>query len=415
MRFVADFHIHSRYSRATSNALTVEELARWAKLKGIGLLGTGDFTHPQWLAELQERLRPTGDGFFAYQGARFILTTEVNTLFYRQGRAKNVHHVLLAPSFESVDRINRELARFGDLAIDGRPLLTMEAKQLVKIVQGIDPRCVIVPAHAWTPHFAIFGSNSGFDSVDECFEEETPHIFALETGLSSDPAMNWRLSRLDRYALLSNSDSHSARKIGREANVFDCPLEYDAMIDAIKQKDPARFLGTVEFFPEEGKYHFDGHRKCQARLSPQESRKARLRCPACGRPVTVGVMHRVETLADRPAGFVPPRAVPFTHLIPLEEIIADALGVGTGTQTVDKEYFRLLDKLGVEFDILLHTPEELLRKHAPPNVAAGILRVRRGDVHIEPGYDGEYGHISLFAPGEAVTSPVDAQGQMTLF
>ncbi len=415
MRFVADFHIHSRYSRATSNALTVEELAKWAKIKGIGVLGTGDFTHPQWLAELKERLRPTGDGFFSYQGVRFILTTEVNTLFYRQGRAKNVHHVLLAPSFESVDRINRELARFGDLALDGRPLLTMEARQLVKIVRGVDPRCVIVPAHAWTPHFAIFGSNSGFDSVDACFEEETPYIFALETGLSSDPAMNWRLSALDRYALLSNSDSHSARKIGREANIFDGPLTYDAMMDAIKQKDPARFLYTVEFFPEEGKYHFDGHRKCQARLSPADARQAHLRCPACGRPVTVGVMHRVETLADRPEGFTPPRAIPFKHLIPLEEIIADALDVGTGTQTVDKEYFRLIEQLGVEFDILLDTPEEQLRKHAQPRVAEGILRVRRGAVQIEPGYDGEYGHIRLFQPGEVVASPVDTQGQMTLF
>lgn len=412
MRFVADFHIHSKYSRATSSSLDADELAKWAKIKGIGLIGTGDFTHPQWLAALKEKLRPTGDGFFAYNGARFILTTEVNTLFYRQGRAKNVHHVLLAPSFESVDRINKELARFGDLGADGRPLLTIEAKQLVKIVLGADPRCVIVPAHAWTPHFAIFGSNSGFDSVEECFQEETPKIFALETGLSSDPAMNWRLSRLDRYALLSNSDSHSARRIGREANVFDCPLEYDALIAAIKSKDPARFLFTVEFFPAEGKYHFDGHRKCQARLSPADSRAAHLRCPACGRPVTVGVMHRVETLADRPEGYTPPRTVPFKNLIPLDEIIAAALGVGTGTQTVDREYMMLIEKIGTEFDILLHTPEEALRKHAQPKVAEGILRVRRGEVHIEPGYDGEYGTVRLFGETDAAPSP---EQQMTLF
>ena len=412
MRFVADFHIHSKYSRATSSALDADELAKWARIKGIGLLGTGDFTHPLWLAELKEKLQPTGHGFFSYRGATFILTSEVNTLFYRQGRAKQIHHVLLAPSFESVERINQELAAFGNLSSDGRPLLTMEAKQLVKIVRQADPRAVVIPAHAWTPHFAVFGSNSGFDRLEDCFQEELQHIFALETGLSSDPAMNWRLSRLDRYALLSNSDSHSARRIGREANVFDGPLEYDAMIDAIKAKDPGRFLFTVEFFPAEGKYHYDGHRKCRARLSPSESKRVNGRCPACDRPVTVGVLHRVDALADRPEGYTPARPIPFRNLIPLDEIIADALGVGTGTQTVDKEYFHLIDKVGTEFDILLNASEEALRQHAQPKVAEGILRIRRGEVHIDPGYDGEYGHISIFKEGETIAA---GEQQLSLF
>lgn len=409
--FVADFHIHSRYSRACSKDLCVPELAKWAKIKGIGVLGTGDFTHPMWLQELQETLRPTGTGLFEFEGARFMLTVEVNTLFYKRGKAHNIHHVLLAPSFEAVERINRELAQFGSLEIDGRPILQMEAWRLVEIVLGIEPRCVIVPAHAWTPHFAIFGSNSGFDSVEDCFEHQAKHIFALETGLSSDPAMNWRLTKLDRYALISNSDSHSARRIGREANVFNCELNYDAIVSALKTKDSSKFLYTIEFFPEEGKYHLDGHRNCKVRWDPQETRRQGFRCPACGRRVTVGVMHRVESLADRPEGTQPSGAIPFKHVVGLEEIIADALGVGTGTQTVDREYFNLIERCGTEFAILLKTPEEALRKAAPARVVDGILHMRQGRVHIEPGYDGEYGKVKIFAEGE----PASAEQQMTLF
>lgn len=279
---IADFHIHSRYSRATSKDLTVGELAKWAKLKGIGLLGTGDFTHPLWLQELKETLRDAGSGFYESGGIHFVLTAEVNTIFYRAGRAHQIHHVLLAPSFESVERINHELSSFGSLSLDGRPTLQMEAWRLARIVLGIEPRGLIIPAHAWTPHFAIFGSNSGFDVVEECFEQESQHIFALETGLSSDPAMNWRLSRLDRYTLVSNSDSHSARRIGREANVFNCPLAYDEVAQAIRTKDRRAFLYTVEFFPEEGKYHLDGHRLCRIRYAPSETRRHNFRCPSCG-------------------------------------------------------------------------------------------------------------------------------------
>ena len=323
--FVADFHIHSRYSRACSKDLSVAELATWAKRKGIGVLGTGDFTHALWLQELKDALRPTGRGLFEYGGARFMLTAEVNTLFYKRGKAHQIHHVLMSPSFETVERINRELESFGSLSLDGRPTLQMDAWRLVEIVLGVEPRCLVVPAHAWTPWFALFGSTSGFDSVEDCFEHQATNIFVLETGLSSDPAMNWRLSALDRYALISNSDSHSARRIGREANVFNCELDYDEIMAALKTKDRTKFLYTLEFFPEEGKYHFDGHHKCHIRWSPGETKRNGFRCPACGRRVTVGVMHRVESLADRPEGQTPPPgAVPFKHVVPLEEKIGRA-------------------------------------------------------------------------------------------
>lgn len=410
MRIVADFHIHSKYSRATSSQLDLDELSRWAKIKGIGLLGTGDFTHPLWLAEMKEKLEPTLHGLFQYQGTHFVLTSEVNTLFYKHGRAKNIHHVLLAPGFEAVEKINEEFSHFGNLASDGRPLLSMEAWRLAEIVLGIEPRCLIVPAHAWTPHFAIFGSNSGFDTVEDCFEHQAKNIFALETGLSSDPAMNWRLSRLDRYTLLSNSDSHSGRRIGREANVFDCILDYDEIAQAIRKKDKAKFLYTVEFFPEEGKYHFDGHRKCGVCWKPSQTREHHSRCTQCGRPVTVGVMHRVETLADRPAGFTLPDGIPYKNMVPLDEIISEALGVGPTSQTVEREYLALIRQLGDEFSILLEASEEALRKHASGRIAEGILRVREGRLRIYPGYDGEYGKVKLFAEEEA-----KKEKQMELF
>ncbi len=410
-RFVADFHIHSRYSRATSKDLTVDELAKWAKIKGVGVLGTGDFTHPLWLQELKEVLRSTGTGLYEYQGSRFLLTSEVNTLFYEGGKAHQIHHVLFAPSFEAVERINKELESFGSLSLDGRPTLRMEAWRLVEIVLGIEPRGLIVPAHAWTPWFALFGSTSGFDTIEECFEHQAKNIFALETGLSSDPAMNWRLSSLDRYTLISNSDAHSARKIGREANVFDCAQDYDEIVGAIRTKDRNKFLSTLEFFPEEGKYHFDGHRNCRIRFSPQETKRHNFRCPTCGRRVTVGVMHRVESLADRPEGTTPEGAIPFQRVVGLEEIIAEALGVGVGTQAVEREYQNLIYHCGTEFAVLLDAPEEALRKATAPKIVEGILRMRQGHVTVEPGYDGEYGKVKIFGAEEPVTS----EQQMTLF
>ena len=411
-QFVADFHIHSRYSRACSKDLTVDELAKWAKIKGIGVLGTGDFTHPLWLQELKDALRQTGSGLFERHGVHFILTTEVNTLFYKVGKAHQIHHVLIAPSIESVERINAALEPFGSLSLDGRPTLRMEPWRLVELVLGIEPRCLIVPAHAWTPWFSIFGSTSGFDTVEECFEHEARNIFVLETGLSSDPAMNWRLSALDRYALISNSDSHSAKRIGREANVFDGPQDYDAIITALKTKDRSRFLSTIEFFPEEGKYHYDGHRLCKVRWSPEETKRHNFRCSACGKRVTVGVMHRVEALADRPEGTTPPQAIPFKRIVPLEEIIADAVSAGVGTQAVEREYQSLLYHCGTEFNVLLSASEEELRKATSPKIAEGILRMRRGDVVVEPGFDGEYGKVKMFTE---TAEPAAAEQQLTLF
>lgn len=412
-RFVADFHIHSRYSRACSKDLSVEELAKWAKLKGIGVLGTGDFTHPLWLEELKDALRETGTGLYEHAGVRFLLTSEVNTLFYKAGRAHQIHHVLFAPSVEAVERINRELEPFGSLSLDGRPTLRMEAWRLVEVVRGADPRCLVVPAHAWTPWFSLFGSTSGFDAVEECFEHQARHIHVLETGLSSDPAMNWRLSALDRYALISNSDSHSARRIGREANVFDCAMSYDAIAEALKTRDRTKFLFTVEFFPEEGKYHYDGHRLCKVRWAPAETKRRGFRCTGCGKRVTVGVMHRVEALADRPEGAQPSGAIPFKRVVQLDEILADALGVGVGTQTVEREYQQLIYKCGTEFNVLLEAPEETLRRATTARIADGILRMRAGRVTVEPGYDGEYGKVKIF---DELSEPAAAgEQQMTLF
>jgi len=318
----------------------------------------------------------------------------------------------LPDEIETVRLKEREMDILTLLKETGLVPSKMEARRLVEIVLGIEPRCLVVPAHAWTPHFAIFGSNSGFDSVEECFEHQAKNIFVLETGLSSDPAMNWRLSTLDRYALISNSDSHSARRIGREANVFNCELDYSELVTALKTKDASKFLYTVEFFPEEGKYHFDGHRKCNLRLSPKETKQQGFRCPVCGRPVTVGVMHRVEKLADRPEGAKPATAIPYKHIVPLEEIIADALEVGVGTQAVDREYFALVDRFGTEFGVLLKTSEEELRRAAPARIVDGIIHMRQGQVTVDPGYDGEYGKVHLFGEAQPL---VPNEQQMTLF
>lgn len=412
MRIVADFHIHSRYSRATSSQLDLELLSRWARYKGISLLGTGDCTHPLWMAELKQKLKPTPEGLYEYQGVRFLLTAEVNTTFLSGGRGKRIHHVLFLPSIEAAEALNRSLNRYGDLTSDGRPTLSLSASDLVKLSLNVSPEILIVPAHAWTPWYSIFGSNSGFNSVEECFGDEAKEIFCLETGLSSDPAMNWRLSRLDRYTLISNSDSHSASRVGREANVFDCDPSYREICEILRTRGDKRFLYTIEFFPEEGKYHFDGHRNCKARISPEESKRHQNRCPVCGRKVTIGVMHRVEDLANRPSDYNPGNRTPFKRLVPLDQIVADARGVGVGSKAVEMEYLDLVQRVGTEFEILVDFPEELLRKNIPAKIAEGILRVRAGQVEINPGYDGEYGEVKIFGKGE---DPIRGEKQLTLF
>ncbi len=407
MQFIADFHIHSKYSRATSKDMDLENLDKWAKIKGIKVLGTGDFTHPLWFKELKEKLEPLENGLLglksekdANKGINFILTTEISCIYSKKGRTRKIHIIIFAPSFEAVEKINANLGWIGNLKADGRPILGLDAKELAKIVLNISPDCLIVPGHAWTPWFSIFGSKSGFDSIEECFDEYSKYIYSIETGLSSDPAMNWRLSKLDKITLISNSDSHSPSRIGREANVFNTEISYPSIINAIKQKDPQKFLYTIEFFPEEGKYHYDGHRLCGISLSPEESKKHNNICPVCGRPLTIGVLNRVEELADRPVGFKPEGAIPFKSSVPLNEIIADVLGMGTVAKQVLNEYQNLIKKFGNEFSILLNAPKSELENATLPEIAEGIIHVREGKVKIAPGYDGVYGKIKVFSEGE---------------
>ena len=412
MEFIADFHIHSRFSRATSRDMDVRHLAEWAKLKGITLMGTGDFTHHLWLEELKAYLEDLGNGLFKYQDIYFILTSEISSIYSKKGKTYRVHNLIFSPSFKTTEKINDRLGRMGNLASDGRPILGLDAQELARIVFDIDENCMIVPGHIWTPWFSVFGSMSGFDKIEDCFEDQTPKIFALETGLSSDPAMNWRLSSLDRFTLISNSDSHSPSKIGREANVFNCELDYKTIREVLKTKDKKRFLYTIEFFPEEGKYHFDGHRLCGIRFSPEETKQHGGKCPKCGKPLTIGVMNRVEQLADRPEGFNPPNSIPFKNLIPFGEIIAEAKGVAKTAVSVERDYRFLVAKFGTEFDILLKAEKEELLKNLPPKIAEGVLRVRESKVNIKAGYDGEYGEISIFEEKEKQDN---SEQQLSLF
>jgi len=400
MRFIADFHIHSKFSRATSREMEVETLAHWAKKKGIALLGTGDFTHPTYFAELRSKLEPSGNGLLKLrrgdQGVQYILTTEVCNIYTQDGKGRRIHTLIFAPNFEVVEAIRSKLGNVGKLSSDGRPIFSFTAKELAKMILDISADCLIIPAHAWTPWFSIFGANSGFDSIEECFGEMTPYIHAIETGLSSDPEMNWRWSALDSITLLSNSDAHSPNRLGREANVFNCSLDYREITEAIRKKDQNKLLFTIEFFPEEGKYHYDGHRQCGVITSPSQTKVNQYLCPNCCKKLTVGVMHRVEDLADRPEGFIPKNAIPSIHLIPLEEIIAEALEVRVGTKAVESEYERLIERGGSEFKILLDDTPDELALFVPPNILEGIVRMRQGKVSIVPGHDGVYGKINLF-------------------
>jgi len=394
--FIVDLHIHSKYSRATSKDMNIKTLAKWAKIKGIDLLGTGDFTHPEWLNELKKDLEPVEYGIFKHDNVNFILTAEVSNIYFKAGKSRKIHNILIAPSLEIVTEINKALSEYGDLYSDGRPILKLEADKMVKKILSISKDCIIIPGHIWTPHFSLFGANSGFDSIEECFEEETEHIYALETGLSSDPLMNWRWSGLDRFTLVSNSDSHSPRKIGREANVFDSKIGYNQLHETLKNKDKDKFLYTVEFFPQEGKYHWDGHRKCNIRLSPGEARRVNNTCPSCGRKLTIGVMHRVEKLGDREENFILENSPGYKHMVPLAEIIACALGVGADTVGVEKEYNKLIKTFGSEFNILLNVPEGEFKKKCSPKIASGILKVRAENLEVIPGYDGVYGEVKIF-------------------
>lgn len=395
MKFVADFHIHSKYSRATSPQMEVKTLSEFAKIKGVSLLGTGDFTHHLWLEELKDALKDSGNGLFEYNGVNFILTGEISSIYSKQGKTRKIHNIIFAPNFNVVDKINSILSGYGNISSDGRPIIGIDAKDLAEILFGISKDIFIVPAHIWTPWFSLFGSKSGFDSIEECFEEYAKDIYALETGLSSDPGMNWQWSKLDRFNLISNSDAHSPQKIGREANIFDIEMSYKSIIEALKKKDNKKFLYTVEFFPEEGKYHYDGHRNCKIRCSPSETKNNRNICPVCGKPLTIGVMNRVEELADRPSGFVSENAVPYKKTFPLLEIIADVLGTADTSKAVELEYNAIVPRLGTEFEILTEIDEDKLLRELPQKIAKAIIKVRKGEVNILPGFDGEYGKIEI--------------------
>jgi uncharacterized protein (TIGR00375 family) len=388
--------------------MDIDNLYIWSKLKGINLLGTGDFTHPAYLASLKEKLEPLPNGFLRYRKSKiaadrilpsetyFMLTAEVSSIYSEDGQVRKIHNIIFAPSFEIVDKINQKLGSIGNLYADGRPILGLSTYDLAKIVFDTSEDSMIIPAHAWTPWFSIFGSKSGFDSIEECFKDLTPKIYAIETGLSSDPEMNWRLSALDKITLISNSDSHSLPKVGREANVFEIEendFSYNELTRIIKEKDKEKFLYTVEFFPEEGKYHWDGDRNCGCSVDPNNGKNEK--CSKCGRPLTIGVVHRVNDLADRKSGFVPKNAPGSKHLVPLLEIIAEVKGVEVTSKAVQSEYLDLVNKFNSEFNILLNLSEEQM-SGMDPMVLDGIMRVREGKLHIDPGYDGVYGKVKIF-------------------
>ncbi|MCS7124733.1 MAG: endonuclease Q family protein [Candidatus Bathyarchaeota archaeon] len=406
MRVIADLHIHGRYSRATSQSMRIGEIARFAKVKGLNLVGTGDFTHPKWLKELQETLaQDENSGLYKVASnpeapVHFMITTEVSTVFTFKEEAKKIHHVILTPSIETAVQINERLAKYGDLTVDGRPTLDMSAPQLVEEVMEVSKENMVFPAHAWTPWFSIFGAFSGFDSVEDCYQDMTKHIHAIETGLSSDPPMNWRLSKLDKFTLVSNSDSHSywPWRMGREANVFELKrLSYREVVDAIRTKDKARFKFTIETDPAYGKYHWTGHRNCRVSLSPKEAIKLGNVCPVCRKKLTKGVEQRVEELADRPAGYVPENTIGYMHLLPLSEIIAATLGVDSpSTQQVWNIYDKLVEKFGDEYTVLIDAPSQTLKETVDQRIAEAIIKVREGKIRVIPGYDGVYGQPIIF-------------------
>jgi len=406
MKLIADFHLHSKYSRATSRDMDLEHIAFSAQRKGINIIGTGDFTHPEWFNELTSKLESAEEGFYKLKNekgksiVRFIISGEISSIYQRGGKTRRVHNIIILPSLESAEKINNALSWQGNLKSDGRPILGMDSEELLKIVFKIEPRAMFIPAHIWTPWFAVFGSMSGFDSLEEAFGENTKYLSALETGLSSDPSMNWRISSLDRFALVSNSDAHSPNNIGREANVFDIDFNYSSLREAIIKKDKTKFLYTIEFFPEEGKYHYDGHRLCKVRMSPEERKKVNNICPICGKPLTIGVLSRVEKLSDRPKEEVPENTIPFRSLVPLGEIIAESFGCQVKTKAVEEEYQKLISQFPNEFYILLDASFKDLQRASTEKIADGIIRMREGKVILEPGYDGEYGKVKVFSDKE---------------
>lgn len=392
MQVIADLHIHSRFSRATSKDITVKNLEKWARIKGLNLLGTGDFCHPEWIKELKTELTEDGTGILKTKsGFPFILSNEISLMYSQGGKGRRIHLVFLAPSFDVVDKITKYLGSKGRLDYDGRPIFNISCAEFAKEMMAISEDIEIIPAHIWTPWFGIFGSATGFDSMEEAFLDQVNNIHSFETGMSSDPEMNWRLSKLDKYAVISFSDSHSfwPWRLGREATVFDSKeLSYGNIVGAIRRK---KITFTIETSPSYGKYHYDGHRICKFSCSPEESKKLNNICPVCKKPLTIGVLNRVEQLADREEGFKPKDAIPFKILLPLHEILSSVLGSAMATKKVWQEYNKLIDAFGDEFSILLNVPLEELKKITTDRIASMIIKNREGKIKVKPGYDGEYG------------------------
>ena len=411
--YLADLHTHSHFSRATSPDCTLAGLHHWAQLKGITVVGTGDFTHPGWFEELTTQLRPAAPGLYQLcppaaaladvhvpaacrAPVRFLLTGEISSIYKRDGRVRKVHSLVLAPDLATVAKINARLAAIGNIRSDGRPILKLDPRNLLEILLEAHPATALIPAHIWTPWFAMLGSRSGFVSLTECFGDLAPHVFAVETGLSSDPPMNWRVRALDRVALVSNSDLHSPAKLGRNANVFKGQPDYFVLLQGLRRKDPAVCGGTIDLFPEEGKYHLDGHRTCGFVCTPEESRQLENLCPQCHQPLTLGVLHRVLALADRPAGVRPPGALPHQYIIPLSELLNELLDVGPASQKVQLAYQQLLAACGPELRLLLQVPLDQLDAHGPPRLGEAVRRLRAGQVLRRAGYDGASGSVTVF-------------------
>ena len=431
MKFIADLHIHSKYSRATSPAMNLIDLDHWADDKGILVMGTGDFTHPKWIDEIKNKLEPAEPGLYklknefkretlkgTFSETRFILSVEISGIYKKNGKVRRIHNLIFSPDIKTAEEINFQLGKIGNLKSDGRPILGLDSEKLAEIVFNINPEVAIIPAHCWTPWFSIFGSMSGFDSIEECFGKYAKNIFAIETGLSSDPAMNWQISKLDNITLISNSDSHSLQKIGREANIFNTELSYKGIMEAIKSGAPnfrknlnteglknlkTNFVATIEFFPEEGKYHYDGHRNCGVVFHPDETAKHNGLCPVCKKPLVIGVMNRVAKLADRKNLEIKiennihkyNNFTPYYNLVALETIIAEAFAVGPASKKVKIAYEKLIKTFGNEIKILMEINDDELKQATDSRIAEGIKKVREGKLKIQPGYDGEYGKITI--------------------
>ena len=411
MRVFADLQVHSPYSRATSKNMNLKELAKFSTMKGLDVVGTGDFTHPLWRKEIRGELQESSPGLYSLRNdsskVQFMVTGEVNTTFRFEDKSRRVHHCLLAPSLDAAEAVSDRLSRYGNLSSDGRPILRATAPELVDEVLEADSKCVIFPAHAWTPWFSIFGAKSGFDNLIDCYQERSDRSFALETGMSSDPPMNWRLSQLDRICLVSNSDAHSAWpwRLGREANVFNLEHPtYDGIVGTVRDKDPKRFLYTIETSPEYGKYHWTGHRDCEISMEGREARKLVDKCPKCGKKMTQGVEERVEELADRKEGFLPENAIGYRHLLPLSEVIALLSGdIDPGSSKTWDIYNPMIEKFGSEYAVMLDATEDRLRSAVGPEISSAIIRVRNDNVFVQPGYDGVYGKLDLTKPGRSRT------------